>query len=398
MRSRHVEPHYCALLAGVVLTAFGAVACKPGAGKQAFAQESVYQPVGSEIRFGATTAERFRLDRSGFQMPKGSDSTGLAWTTPPGWSELPLTSMRVANFRVAGDPRAECYLTSLSGEGGGLAANVNRWRTQMQQPPLGADEVAALPQATLFDLPATLVEIDGTWSGMSGDQSGDGFRLVGLLLVDPVESKFLKMIGPKAVVTAETAHFKELASSFHQGGHAHGEGEDPHAGIAPASGTMPKDAVHGMADDGASLAPTAAGAGGSALSWMAPKGWSLGPEKAMREVTFLAGEKREVECYVTALGGDGGGMAANLNRWRSQMGRADLTEAEIGALPTIAMLGSQARMIEIEREGDKGDVVLGAVCLQPDHAVFVKMLGPKGSVEAQRAAFVEFCQSIRSGG
>ena len=32
----------------------------------------------------------------------------------------------------------------------------------------------------------------------------------------------------------------------------------------------------------------------------------------MREVTFLAGEKREVECYVAALGGDARSL---LDRW-----------------------------------------------------------------------------------
>ena len=393
-----------ALVAGLVLCAAG-TACGPSSEKQAFASERVYEPVGQEVRFGATTAQRFRLDRSEFQMPRAPQGGGLAWTTPPGWSELPATSMRVANFRVAGDEKAECYLTSLSGEGGGLDANVNRWRTQMGQPPLSAQEIAALPRIECFGGSSVFVEIDGTYGGMSGDQSGENYRMVGLLRVSAAGSKFLKMVGPKAVIAAETEHFKALAQSFKDGGAPSGGGAPPAPMASGAGrGTMPKDATHAcVVDDGMSGMGSmpgmdlGAGGGGSAFAWTAPKGWTQGPEKAMREVTFLSGEKKEVECYVTALGGDGGGLAANLNRWRQQMGQPALTDAEIAKLTTVPMLGTSATIVEIDKAGG-GDVVMGAVCMQPDRSVFVKMLGPKASVEAQRAAFLEFCKSIRSGG
>jgi len=404
MHRTHTKHHRIATLAGLALCAVGTAACGPSAEKEAFATERVYQPIGSEIRFGATTAQRFRLDRSEFKAPAHEEETGgLAWTTPQGWTELAQTSLRVANFRVAGNERAECYLTTLAGEGGGLDANVNRWRTQMGQPALSPQEIAALPRMEWFGAPSVLVEIDGTFGGMSGDQSGTDFRMVGLLHVTPQGSQFLKMVGPRAVVAAETEHFKALATSFHEGGghdHAHDHAPvdaNPPADVG-ASRTMPKDAVHGgMVDDGLSAMAADRSSGSSAFTWTAPNGWTQGPEKAMREVTFLAGEKREVECYVAALGGDGGGLAANLNRWRQQMGQEALTEAEIAALPTLPMLGTQAKQIEIERSGGAGDVVLGAVCLLPDRSVFVKMLGPKAAVDAQRAAFVAFCGSIQGG-
>ncbi|MBI5362431.1 MAG: hypothetical protein HZA53_04570 [Planctomycetes bacterium] len=387
MHRTHIHPLQSALAASLLALA----ACSPGA-DDAFAKERVYQPIGTEVQWGATTAERFRLDRSDFKGARAPEPGGLHWTTPQGWSELPTTSMRVANFRVAGDERAECYLTVLAGEGGGLDANVNRWRTQMAAAPLSPQDVAALPRIEWFGLPSVLVEIDGTWSGMSGDKSGADFRMVGLLLVDPSGSKFLKMVGPRELVAKEQQRFVELAASFHEGGQ---DDHDAHAAnVAPdAQRTMPKDAVHGAIDDGM---PMPSAGGSSSFAWTAPAGWTQGPEKAMREVTFLAGGKREVECYVTALGGDGGGLASNLNRWRQQMGRAPLGADEIDALSKVAMLGAQATVVEIEKEGG-GDMVLGAVCLQPDRSVFVKMLGPKAAVEAERAAFLEFCKSIRSG-
>lgn len=376
---------------GVALVVL-ATACARGAGREAFASERIYEPIGKPIRYGATTRERFRLDRSSFAAPRGPESSGWTWTTPPGWSELPTTSLRVANFRVAGEVRAECYLTTLSGEGGGLEANVNRWRAQMQAPPLSPAEVAALPRMDWLGGSAVFVEIDGTWSGMSGDQVGSDYRLVGLLRVDPMESQFLKMIGPRALTAAETDHFIALARCLRP------SGQPAPAMVSPPSGALPRDAAHsGLRDDETGLASGGA-TSSSALGWTAPTGWTQGPDRAMREVTFFAGEKREVECYVTALAGNGGGLAANLNRWRGQMGRPDLTEAEISLLPTIPMLGTEARLVEIAREGGESDVVIGVVCVLSDHSVFVKMIGRKIAVEGQRAAFVEFCKSIRNRG
>lgn len=396
----------------LALGAFGA--CGSSQSGDAFANERVYEPIGNPTHWNASAEERFRLDRSEFKAARPSGPASLHWTTPAGWSELPATAMRVANFRVGGDANAECYLTTLAGSGGGLDANVNRWRKQMGQTPLSSGEIAALPRVAWFGEASVRIEIDGTWSGMSGDKNGANFRMLGLLQVADSGSKFLKLVGPRETVAKEAERFLELAASFHadpaeradhaDDGDAHA---DPHAALGTVEGhasgapddgmqSMPADATH--AGVGAAHA-AAAGASSSAFTWTAPAGWVQGPEKAMREVTFLAGAKSEVECYVTALAGDGGGLASNLNRWRQQLGREPFSDAEIAALESVPMLGTQAALVEIQRkDGEKGalpDALLGAVCLQPERSVFVKLLGPAAAVESQRDAFVEFCKSIR---
>lgn len=143
--------------------------------------------------------------------------------------------------------------------------------------------------------------------------------------------------------------------------------------------------------------PAAAPASG--LHWNPPASWKRGPDKAMREVTYLAGEQGEVECYVSLLSGEGGGLASNLARWRSQLGQPPLSDEEVAALPRFPMLGVQAVSIEIARaasEAEGPEMVLGVVCLRPGQSVFVKMLGPKASVEAQREAFLQFCRSAEA--
>ena len=119
----------------------------------------------------------------------------------------------------------------------------------------------------------------------------------------------------------------------------------------------------------------------------------------MREVTYLAGEQGEIECYVTLLAGEGGGLASNLDRWRGQLGQPPLRPEEVAALPRFPMLDTQAVAVEIVRaEGrtDGPEMVLGAVCLLSGHSIFVKLLGPRAAVEAQRESFLQFCRSAEA--
>ncbi len=137
------------------------------------------------------------------------------------------------------------------------------------------------------------------------------------------------------------------------------------------------------------------------FAWTAPEGWRPAEERPMRVVTFAAGPNQEAECYVTILGQGGGGAAANINRWREQMGQPPLTEAEVAALPVIEVLGKPSPWVEIRGTftGQSGAVLddallLGLVCPVDAFSVFVKMTGPASVVEAQRDAFLAFCTSL----
>lgn len=304
----------------------------------------------------------------------------LLWDTPSGWTELPATSMRVANLLAGGDPRAECTLTELPGEAGGLAANVNRWRGQMGSGPLDAAAVAALPRVPFLGGQAALLDVTGTWSGMSGDAQGDGYRLLGLLLVASDTSRFLKLVGPADVVTAERDAFDALARSF---GIDDGHG---HAGAAHAA------------------APVSTPAPSGDLTWLAPAGWQQLPDRPMRVVTLRPGGDSQTECYVTILPGDAGGELANINRWRSQMGASGISFGELAQLEHIAMLEGDGVVVEVDGayQGMAGEDIpdaslLGAICNLGDRVVFVKMIGPRARIAAERRAFAAFCRSLEMG-
>jgi hypothetical protein len=280
--------------------------------------------------------------------------------------------MRAADFLVAGDERAECYLTILGGDGGGLLANVNRWRAQMSLPALEADELAAAPRAPLLGTEGVLVDFRGEWVGMDGDEAGEDHRLIGLISIDGGRARFLKMTGPADVLEHEVDAFLALAASFREGG-AHEDHRSGHGAESP----------------------------GSSLTWEAPSSWRRAADRPLREVTFLLGEQGEGECYVTVLGGTGGGAFANINRWCNQMGQSDLSAAEFEGLLRIPMLGTAGVVVEVEGVyrgmGDElveGAALLGAVCELPGQAVFVKLIGPAELVRGSREAFLSFCESL----
>ncbi len=368
----------------------------------------IYEPVGRELDWNASGAVRFGFEaRAAAPLapaagPASSPEAAVSWMLPAGWSELPATALRLVNLRVGGDEHAECYLTTLNGAGGGLAANINRWRSQMAQPALSEAEIAALPRQTWMDKQAVLLTIDGTFGGMSGAEASEGYRLEGLLLVEPAKSWFLKMIGPRERLLAEHEHFLQLAASMQPGAAAAQPGA-PGASTAAkpgGAGSQPAARPDTQPPAGPGAPPANPGATPSAnYRWSVPSGWHVGPAKAMREVTLFAGAKDEVECYVSSLSGAGGGLASNLDRWRAQLGQPPLAAAELAALPRVSMLGAEAVTIEIERAADHAEgpeKVLGAVCILPRQSVFVKLGGPRAAVDAQRAAFLEFCRSLES--
>jgi hypothetical protein len=159
------------------------------------------------------------------------------------------------------------------------------------------------------------------------------------------------------------------------------------------------------ADAAASSAPAPASVAPSDLDWTAPIGWIEGPPRSMREVTFFLDESRSAECYVSVLSGTAGGDAANLNRWRGQMGLPPLDAAQLDALPRTRCLGSEAPLLIAEGAyrgmrggaGTPDSLFVGTMVLWSGRTVFVRMVGPKALVEPHLAAFKAFCASIHAG-
>jgi hypothetical protein len=108
--------------------------------------------------------------------------------------------------------------------------------------------------------------------------------------------------------------------------HAHGQAQGAPAAPAAAPGT-------GAAGAGADMASTpVATASGANLQWTAPAHWAVKSGSAMRKGSYaIRHEAGEADLSITAFPGDTGGLLANLNRWRGQIGLAPLAPAELEA-------------------------------------------------------------------
>jgi len=136
------------------------------------------------------------------------------------------------------------------------------------------------------------------------------------------------------------------------------------------------------------------------LSWSAPSSWQDRGPSSMRRVTFQVAPG--TECYLVTLPGQAGGVSANVNRWRKQMGLSPLSPGDIAKLPKQQALGVTGVMIEAEgtftgmggqAKEDQG--LLGLILSYRNQTVFVKMTGPKAEVAGAKPGFLAFCRSLR---
>lgn len=328
----------------------------------------------------------------GMGMGMGSAATQYAYDTPEGWEEAPATSMRQVNFTVGEE--GECYLTVLSGTRAGLAANVNRWRRQMGLGPLNEEAVAELPATTLLGHDAVAIDLAGAFSGM-GTEAQEGYRMLGRLAVTENEAYSVKLTGPEALVAEQMEAFDQFCDSLEEDPMTAAAAAHAAAGLPAMPSGMPGSGMGG----GMQNMPAVGGFNTMNLDWDAPESWEQAPDRPMRLVTYTVGE---AECYVAVLSGPAGGVEANVNFWRQQMGQPPLPKVELAALPKLTVLGQESPMVEIKGEytgmgerRDPGYAMLGVICPLDGQTLFVKMVGPEATLAEHTDEFQAFCTSLR---
>lgn len=217
-------------LAAVVLCGLALAACEASQGGPSVEETGESAVVGEPLTGELSSAERFStapytegdVSMGGAPTPdrrvpgaaSSFDAANLRWTAPPGWLQSDERSMRIATWRFegAGD-EAECYVSVLLGSAGGVLANVNRWRGQMGHPPMGADEVEALPNLEVLGREARFVELEGSFTSMTGELTRDA-ALLGVICELYDAALFIKLTGPKAVVQAQRDSFIAFSQSM----------------------------------------------------------------------------------------------------------------------------------------------------------------------------------------
>jgi hypothetical protein len=146
----------------------------------------------------------------GATQPSADAASQPAWTVPADWKPGQLEEFLVAKFIIqgGGNATAAVNVSQLAGDGGGLLPNVNRWRGQLGQPPVSADDIAKLPTIDTAGAKATVVDISGTDPSSSQPE-----RLVGVVLPLNGGTWFYKLMGDANVVAQQKDAFIKFVQS-----------------------------------------------------------------------------------------------------------------------------------------------------------------------------------------
>jgi hypothetical protein len=152
---------------------------------------------------------------------------------------------------------------------------------------------------------------------------------------------------------------------------------------------------------GATLAAPATAA--PQLTWKTPAGWTELPPGEMRVASFkVAGAGgKQADVSVIPLPGMAGTDAANVNRWRGQVGLPVVTDDELQkAAEKVEAGGQPAQLYDIAGTNPgsgSAERILGVIQHRDGMAWFYKMTGDAGLVEQQKPAFAEFLKSLNFG-
>lgn len=132
--------------------------------------------------------------------------SGVEFRPPTSWEkETPATKMQAAAYRVG-----NVQVAFLTGIGGSVSDNVERWKKAVTDPGTGT-EMKSRSQS-VGGLKVTLVTGSGTYSSMTSGtptpQPDSGFR--GAIVEAPGGLVFVRMTGPEAEVVAATPAWEQL--------------------------------------------------------------------------------------------------------------------------------------------------------------------------------------------
>ena len=310
----------------------------------------------------------------------------LKWKTPAGWQEIPPGTMRVASFKVAGadGKQADVSVIPLPGGAGGDFSNVNRWRGQVGLAPVDEVELAKLAQpVTVAGQPAALYE-----------QAGDAIRILAVIQHREGTAWFFKMTGDSQLVAQSKPAFVDFLQSVHFINGATSLAQSPAApGELPAghpdlSGPRPAAVPAVLSNEGKP-------------SWTVPVGWQevSGGQFLIAKFIIAGADNAQAAVNVSSSAGNGGGLAANVNRWRKQLGLSELAGDELAkSVQSITTAAGPATLVEMagtDARTSQPAALVGIMVLRPEQAWFFKLMGAPAVVNTQKDRLIEFVRGVK---
>jgi hypothetical protein len=135
-------------------------------------------------------------------------------------------------------------------------------------------------------------------------------------------------------------------------------------------------------------------------AFQVPKGWKAIAADSVVSARFQIGEGDRIAMVtVTGLPRDGGGLAANLNRWRKQLGLKELPEKDaLSSFKAIKVDGVDAHFVDLTGPvgtDEAAQRILVVIAKSSELTWFFHLKGPASLVADQASGFDVFAKSVR---
>lgn len=295
----------------------------------------------------------------------------LQFALPPGWQQIAPSQMRVASFAVtnAAGQAADVGVIPLPAGENELDL-INMWRDQVQLPATTNDDSGTVQvgdgTGKLFEFVSTVPIIDQKFRQ----------RMMVAMLTRGSTSWFFKITGEDSFVVSQKDVFLQFLKSvsFNE--------------ITPSPLAAAPALAAGQNDNANSI-------------WTIPPGWQTMPPSHFLLAQYLVqdGDAR-AEVNVSELAGEGGGLLANLNRWRGQLGLPPIAQEDDFSkmVDSLVVPGGQGELVDMTGTSSKTGQpsrLIGVVLPQAGQTWFYKLMGDPRLVAAQKDAFIKFIQSAR---
>jgi hypothetical protein len=304
----------------------------------------------------------------------------LTWTLPAGWQEVPPRQMRVASFIAVNKDGMTNDISVIPLPSGGPEINlVNMWREQLHLAPVDADAAAKEAEPiTIGSDPGKLYDFVSSEPVIAGKSRG---RILVAMTTRGETSWFFKVTGEDAFVREQKPVVIQFLKSIKFSSSA-----EP-AQFAEA---------HRMLSTNSKLAPTESA---DHPAWVVPAGWQEMPAGQMLVAKYLAqgtdGAKAEVN-----IGTAMGGVTANVNRWRGQLGLGPLDEDGVNKLATSIDVEGGGKAMVVDFSGTDARTsqparLIGAIVVANGQTWFYKFMGNEQVIAQQKEPFTKFVQTVK---
>lgn len=301
-----------------------------------------------------------------------AQSNPVAWTPPPQWKELAPTQFRKGNYLYADNSgSAEITVTAFPGDTGGLLANANRWLRQASLPEVNEQQLAELAIEIQLNDEVTAFVLDLK----AANDSEASNRVYAAVIPYEGQSWFFKMSGPFSTVQSQIPAFSTLLRGLRFGEEANTaalneHNHDEHIGD---------------------------------LTFTPPSGWTESQGSSIRIASFSITKEGypPADFSITSFPGDTGGLVANVNRWRGQIGLASWTPEQVNAAVENLTnpAGLSFKLFELKPDSNSGSSVSDewirvAIMEKAGQSWFFKLKGDAVLVDLQRDEFKSLIQSV----